>query len=64
MNSRPFVCYLHVPRHREHGSCDGGRALYFQSVAEARSRRSTEGAHHTRLRLERSFFVGVVCSFA
>jgi hypothetical protein len=55
MDSRPLVCYLHVPRHRQHGSCDGGRALYFQSVAEARSRRSTEGVHHTRLRLERSF---------
>lgn len=28
MDSRPFVCFLHVPRHRQHGSCDGGRALY------------------------------------
>lgn len=59
-----FFLFLHVPRHRQHGSCDGGRALYFQSVAKARSRRSAEGVHHARLKLERSFFVGVVCPFA
>lgn len=71
MDSRPwfvvvlfFLVFLHVPSHRQHGSCDGGRALYFQSVAKARSRRSAEGVHHARLKLERSFFAGVVCPFA
>lgn len=41
MDSRPFVCYLHVPRHRQHGSCDGGRAL---SISRALQRLGVVGA--------------------